>query len=83
MNEFRKARIALKEEKYEDPVYYDPDYEYYAEEDVNYRKNWSRMTEINTDSWDWYSLEQRFLNLEKEENKKKFEKKTIIKTKTN
>ena len=83
LNEFRKARIALKEEKYEDPVYYDPDYEYYAEEDENYRKNWSRMTEINTDSWDWYSLEQRFLNLEKEENKKKFEKKTIIKTKTN
>lgn len=83
LSEFRKARIVLKEEKYEDPTYYDPDYEYYTEEDENYKKNWSRMTEINTDSWDWYSLEQRFLNFEKEENKKKFEKKTIIKTKKN
>ena len=41
------------------------------------------MTEINSEYWDWYSLESRFINLEKEENKKKFEKKTIIQKKKN
>ena len=41
------------------------------------------MNQINSDDWDWYSLEQRFLDLEKEENKKKFQKKTIIQKKKN
>ena len=81
--EFRKARIALKNENYDDPEYYDPDYEYYAEENENYKKNWSRMKEINSDSWDWYSLEDRFLNLEKKENEKKYKKETIVKKKIN
>ena len=39
------------------------------------------MSHINTDEWDWYSLESKYLDLEKEENKKKFEKKTIIQKK--
>ena len=83
LSEFRKARIAFKNENYDDPKYYDIDYDYYAEEDENYKKNWNRMNQINSDDWDWYSLEQRFLDLEKEENKKKFEKKTIIQRKKN
>ena len=29
------------------------------------------MSWINTDYFDWYSLESRYINLEKEENKKK------------
>ena len=83
LGEFRKARIAFKNENYDDPKYYDVDYDYYAEDDENYKKNWNRMNQINSDDWDWYSLEQRFLDLEKEENKKKFEKKTIIQKKKN
>jgi len=39
------------------------------------------MDHINTDEWDWYSLESKYLDLEKEENKKKYEKKLIIKKK--
>ena len=31
--------------------------------------------------YDWYSLESKYLELEKEENKKKYEKKLIIKKK--
>ena len=81
--EFRKARIGLKNENYDDPKYYDPDYEYYAEENENYKKNWSRMKEINSDSWDWYSLEDRFLDLEKKENEKKYKKEIIVKKKKN
>ena len=49
----------------------------------NYKKNWNRMNQINSDAWDWCSLEQRFLDLEKEENKKKFAIKTIIQKKKN
>ena len=80
LNEFRKARIAFKNESYDNPEYYDVDYDYYNEEE---KKNWNRMKEIGSDDWDWISLEQRFLDLEKEENKKKFEKKTIIQKKKN
>ena len=43
------------------------------------KKNWSRFLHINTDTWDWYSLESKYLDIEKEENKKKFEKKLVIK----
>ena len=80
LNEFRKARIAFKNENYDNPEYYDVDYDYYNEEE---KKNWNRMKEIGSEDWDWISLEQRFLDLEKEENKKKFEKKTIIQKKKN
>ena len=56
-----------------------------CEEDDNYAKNWNRFKFINSDDWgdDWLDLEERFLTLEKEENKKKFEKKTIIQKKKN
>ena len=83
LSDFRKARIAFKNENYDDPNYYDIDYDYYAEEDENYKKNWNRMSQINSEPYDWYSLEEKFLDLEKEENKKKFEKKTIIQKKKN
>ena len=79
-SEFRKARIAFKKEKYDNPIYYDEYIEDY-EEDSDYRKNWNRMDHINTDELDWYSLESKYLDLEKEENKKKYEKKLIIKKK--
>ena len=39
------------------------------------------MDHINTDELDWYSLESKYLDIEKEENKKKYEKKLIIKKK--
>tara|TARA_B110000503_G_scaffold42463_1_gene69561 strand:+ start:1013 stop:4237 length:3225 start_codon:yes stop_codon:yes gene_type:complete len=82
-SEFRKARIALKNENYEDPEYYDLDYKYNCEDIENYKKNWSRLPEINTmGDWDWYSLEERYLKLEKIENEKKFKKTTIIKKKS-
>jgi len=79
-SEFRKARIAFKKEKYDNPKFYDEYIEDY-EEDSDYRKNWNRMNHINTDEWDWYTLESKYLDLEKEENKKKYEKKLIIKKK--
>ena len=34
-------------------------------------KNWSRFSYINSDPWDWYSLDERYLELEKKENEKK------------
>ena len=80
INEFRKARIAFKNENYDNPKYYDVDYDYYNDEE---KKNWNRMKEIGSDDWDWISLEQRFLDLEKEENKKKFNEETIVKKKKN
>jgi hypothetical protein len=83
--DFRTARVNFKNEKFENPKDYDYDYKYYCEEDDNYAKNWSRFQFINSDYWgdDWLSLEDRFLELEKEKNKKKFEKKTIIQKKKN
>ena len=80
--EFRKVRVAFKNEKYDNPKFYDEYIEDY-EEDSDYRKNWDRMDHINTDELDWYSLESKYLDFEKEENKKKYEKKLIIKKKNN
>ena len=79
--EFRKARVAIKNENYDDHEYYDYDYQYNAEDDENYKKNWSRFSYINSDPWDWYSLDERYLELEKKENEKKYKKRTIIKKK--
>ncbi len=79
-SEFRKCRIAFKKEKYDNPKFYDEYIEDY-EEDSDYRKNWNRMDHINTDEFDWYSLETKYLDLEKEENKKKYEKKMVVKKK--
>ena len=80
--EFRKARMAFKKENFDNPSYYDEEYNYY-EDDDEYKKNWNRMSWINTNYYDWYSLESRYLNLEKEENKKKYEKKLVVKKKKN
>ena len=71
-------KILKLNEKYENPSYYDDEYNYY-EDDSDQKKNWSRFLHINTDNWDWYSLESKYLDIEKEENKKKFEKKLVIK----
>ena len=76
--DLRKTRLIFKNEKYENPSYYDDEYNYY-EDDSDEKKNWSRFLHINTDNWDWYSLESKYLDIEKEENKKKFEKKLVIK----
>ena len=80
--EFRKTRKMFKEEKYDDPSYYD--YDYYADEDENYKKDWTRFNWIDTNYWedDFVSLESVFIEREKEENKKKYKKpKEIIKKK--
>ena len=77
-SDLRKTRLLFKNEKYENPSYYDDEYNYY-EDDSDQKKNWSRFLYINTDTWDWYSLESKYLDIEKEENKKKFEKKLVIK----
>ena len=81
--ELRKTRQLFKDEKYDDPEYYDYDYKYYVEEDEEYKKKWTRFTYINTDLWDdYYTLEDRYIALEQEENKKKYKKpKQIIKKK--
>ena len=78
-NDFRKTREAFKNEKYHHPANYDSEYEYY-EEDSEYRKNWTRFNHINTDvdDWDWIPLEDKYLNKEREENKKNFKKPKLI-----
>ena len=77
-SDLRKTRLLFKNEKYENPSYYDDEYNYY-EDDSDEKKNWSRFLHINTDNYDWYSLESKYLDIEKEENKKKFEKRLVIK----
>ena len=81
--DFREARILFKEEKYDDPTYYDEDYKYNCEDDENYKKNWSRFRYIGTDPYDeeWITLEDRFIELEKEHSKKNYKKTTIVKKK--
>ena len=84
LNEFRKTRKIFKEENYADPSYYDYDFDYYSEEDENYKKNWTRFNWIDTYFWEdhFVSLEDEFFEREKEENQKKFKKsKKIIKKK--
>ena len=83
-NEFRKTRKIFKEEKYANPGYYDYDFDYYSEEDENYKKDWTRFNWIDTEFWgdEFNSLENRFIEREKGENQKKFKKsKEIIKKK--
>ena len=57
----------------------------YVEEDEEYKKKWTRFTYINTDLWDdYYTLEDRYIALEQEENKKKYKKpKQIVKKRKN
>ena len=79
--ELREARLVLKNEKFNNPQHYDYDYDYYVKDegDKEYEKNWSRSKWINTDNWDdWYSLEQRYLDVERENSKKKFKKPKLI-----
>lgn len=79
--ELREARLALKNEKFNNPQHYDYDYDYYVKDegDKEYEKNWSRSNHINT-GWldEWYTLERRYLDAERENNKKKFKKPKLI-----
>ena len=79
--DFRETRKLFKNEKYGDPNYYDDDYDYMCEEDENYKSDWTRFRYINSDDYgdDWYTLEDRFIALEKKINEKKYKKTTIIK----
>ena len=83
--DFKNARINFKNEKFENRKDYEPDYEYYSQEDSNYSKNWSRFEFINSDNYgdEWLTLEDRFLELQKEENEKRTKKETIVKKKKN
>jgi len=82
--DFRETRKLFKNEKYGDPNYYDFDYDYMCEEDENYKSDWTRFRHINSDDYgdDWYTLEDRFIALEKKINEKKYKKTTIIKKKS-
>ena len=53
--------------------------------DEEYKKEWTRFTYINTALWDdYYTLEDRYIALEQEENKKKYKKpKQIVKKRKN
>jgi len=68
--EFKETKKLFQNEKYENPEYYDEEYNYLEEED---KKNWSRFGYINTvEHWgDWHSLASEFERLEKEHNKPK------------
>ena len=79
--ELREARLALNLENFKNRQHYDYDYDYYVKDegDKEYEKNWSRSKWINTDNWDdWYSLDQRYIDAERENNKKKFKKPKLI-----
>ena len=79
--ELREARLALNLENFKNRQHYDYDYDYYVKDegDKEYEKNWSRSKWINTDNWDdWRTLEQRYLDAERENNKKKFKKPKLI-----
>jgi hypothetical protein len=84
--DFRKTKQIFKNEKYDgDRTTYDYDYDYYVEEDPEYKKNWTRFNHINSDHWmdEFRSLEDRYIEIEKEESRKKtkHKKKVIIRKK--
>ena len=63
-----KLERFFKEEKYADPSYYDYDFDYYSEEDENYKKDWTRFNWIDTNFWEddeFVSLENRFIERKK------------------
>ena len=81
--DLRKTRQIFKNEKYDNPKYYDDEYDYIIEEDSEYKKNWTRFSHINSvdGEYDFMSLEEVYIEREKEENKKKYKKKLVIKKK--
>lgn len=77
--DFKKTRELFKKENYENKTYYNEDCAYMDEEEL---KNWTRFGEICTDEWDYTSFESAYLEIEKEENRKKYKKpKQVIKRK--
>ena len=79
--DLKKTRELFKKENYEDKAYYNEDCAYMDEEEL---KNWTRFGEICTDEWDYTSFESVYLEIEKEENRKKYKKpKQVIKRKKN
>ena len=77
--DFRKTRKIFKEENYNDPKYYQFDYDDYADDDKDYKNNWTRFNYIDTQTdeydEDYKYLEDVYIEREKEENKKKYKKK--------
>ena len=73
------ARIAFKNENYDNPKYYDVDYDYYNDEEIQKLEPYERNS--GSDYGIVISLEQRFLMLQKKENKIKFNEETIVKRK--
>jgi len=78
--DLRKTRQLFKKENYTDRKYYDEEYEYLEEEQ---KKNWTRFSHIFVDTYDYISLEDRYLEIEKEESRKKtkHKKKVVIRKK--
>ena len=69
-NEFRETKKLFQKEKYENPKYYDEEYDWLEQED---KKNWTRFNWINTygDFGDWYSLASVYKDIEKKHDKPK------------
>ena len=77
--DLKKTRELFKKENYEDKTYYNEDCAYMDEEEL---KNWTRFGEICIDDWNYTSFESVYLEIEKEENRKKYIKpKQVIKRK--
>ena len=69
-NEFKEAKKLFQNEKYENPKYYDEEYDWLEQED---KKNWTRFNWINTygDFGDWHSLASVYKDIEKKHDKPK------------
>ena len=60
---------------------YSEEYEYLEEEQ---KKNWTRFSQIIVDDYDYITFEDRYLEIEKKENEKKYKKpKQIVRKRKN
>ena len=57
--DLKQAVLVLKNERFENPHFYDEDYNYRDEEENEY---WNRTAYINTSGYDWVSLENYYKN---------------------
>ena len=79
--DLRETRKLFQEENYTDQKYYDEEYEYLEKDQ---KKNWTRFKYILVDNYDYISLEDRYLEIEKKLNEKKYKKpKQIIRKRKN
>jgi hypothetical protein len=58
-HDLKQAVLVLKNERFENPHFYDEDYNYRDEEENEY---WNRTAYINTCGYDWVSLENYYKN---------------------